>query len=83
MLRRALSYALVSRILGVLLVAAALKVQGLGFDPVRRLGMFSAPEFQIAVVEFEIFLALWLLWGKYPFGSWLGGRDGLRVVRRG
>jgi hypothetical protein len=69
---RVLPYSLVARCLGVLLlVAAALKVQGLAVDPVKRLGIFSAPEFQLAVVEFEVFLALWLLWGKRPLGSWL------------
>ena len=66
-----LRYAVIARVLGVLLLAAAaLKVQGLGFDPVRRLGIFAAPEFQVAVVEFEVFLGLWLLSGFRPLGSW-------------
>ncbi len=66
-----LSYSLVSRFLGVLLLAAAaLKLMGLAVDPVGRMGLFSVPAFQIGVVEFEIFLAVWLLWGKQPLGSW-------------
>ncbi len=70
-MRRILRFQLVARLLGVLLLAAAaLKVQGLGFDPVRRLGIFAAPEFQVAVVEFEVFLGLWLLSGIRPLGSW-------------
>lgn len=71
-MRRVLPYTLVSRLLGVLLLAAAvLKAHGLAFDPVGRLGIFSAAEFEVAVVELEVFLALWLLWGKRPLGSWL------------
>lgn len=70
MLRR-LSYPVVSRCLGVLLFAAAvLKLNGLAVDPVGRMGLFSATGFQVAVIEFEIFLAVWLLWGKQPIGSW-------------
>jgi hypothetical protein len=66
-----LPYLLVSRFLGVLLLAvAALKLNGLAVDPVGRMGLFSVPAFQIAVVEFEIFLAVWLLWGRQPLGSW-------------
>ena len=66
-----LPYSLVSRSLGILLLAAAgLKLNGLAVDPVGRMGLFTLPAFQIAVVEFEIFLAVWLLWGRQPLGSW-------------
>jgi hypothetical protein len=66
-----LSYSLVSRCLGLLLLAAAgLKLNGLAVDPVGRMGLFTLPAFQIAVVEFELFLAVWLLWGRLPLGSW-------------
>ncbi len=69
---RLLPWSLVSRILALLLLAAAgLKLYGLGIEPVASSGLFSAPEFQIAVVQFELFLAAWLLWGKYPLVSWL------------
>jgi hypothetical protein len=54
----------------LLLAAAGLKLAGLAVDPVGRMGLFSAPAFQVAVVEFEVFLAAWLLWGKRPAGSW-------------
>ncbi|MCI0461710.1 MAG: DUF1573 domain-containing protein [Gemmataceae bacterium] len=40
-------------------------------DPVARMGLFSTPEFQVAVIQFEVFLAVWLLSGKRPLGSWL------------
>ncbi|HTU88512.1 MAG TPA: hypothetical protein VMF69_00305 [Gemmataceae bacterium] len=65
-----LSYSVVSRSLAVLLLAVAvLKLNGLAVDPVGRIGLFTAPTFQIAVIEFEFFLAAWLLWGKRPLGS--------------
>ena len=68
---RYLSYSVVSRCLAVLLLsAAALKLNGLAVDPVGRMGLFTVPAFQIAVVEFELFLAVWLLWGWLPLGSW-------------
>lgn len=54
----------------LLLAAAGLKRNGLAVDPVGRMGLFSLPAFQIAVVEFELFLAAWLLWGRQPLGSW-------------
>ena len=66
-----LSYSWIARFLALLLLAAAgLKLTGLAVDPVGRMGLFSLPAFQIAVVEFEFFLAAWLLWGKRPLGSW-------------
>src|SRR2546428_14173771 len=68
---RLLPYNLLARCLGLLLlVASGLKLQGLAVDPIGRMGLFSTPEFQLAVVEFEVFLAVWLLWGKGPLGSW-------------
>jgi hypothetical protein len=67
-----MSYSVVSRCLGVLLLAAAaLKLHGLAIDPAGRSGLFSAPEWQVAVVEIEILLALWLLSGNRPIGSWI------------
>jgi hypothetical protein len=71
-MQRCLSYSVVSRGLAMLLLTAAgLKLNGLAVDPVGRIGLFTAPAFQIAVIEFEIFLAAWLLWGKPPLGSWV------------
>lgn len=70
-MQRCLTYSVVSRLLAVLLLAAAvLKLSGLAVDPVGRMGLFTAPAFQIGVIEFEFFLAAWLLWGKRPLGSW-------------
>jgi hypothetical protein len=69
---RLLPFSVISRILGVLLLAAALlKLQGLALDPVSRQGIFSTPEFQMATVEVELFLAVWLLWGVRPQGAWI------------
>jgi hypothetical protein len=66
-----LLHAVVSRSVGLLLLAAAgLKAYGLSADPVARMGIFSVPEFQLAVIQFEVFLGLWLLWGIQPLGSW-------------
>ncbi len=65
-------YSLVSKALALLLlVAAALKLHGLGEGPVSASGIFGMPEVQLAGVEFEAFLAVWLLSGKYRLGSWL------------
>jgi hypothetical protein len=72
MMPRPLRYTWVARLLALLLLAAAgLKLNGLAVDPVGRIGLFSLPAFQIAVVEFELFLAIWLLWGRQPLGSWV------------
>ena len=69
---RFLPWPLVSRILALLLLAAAfLKANGLGFETVASKGIFSGPEFQIALVELEIILGIWLMWGKNPVGSWI------------
>ena len=64
-------FVLASRFLGLLLlVAAGLKLNGLAVEPGGRMGLFTAPAFQVGVVEFEIFLAIWLLSGKQPLGAW-------------
>lgn len=69
---RLLPYSLVARLLGLLLLmAAGLKLYGLRVEPVAGAGIFSAAEFQVAVVEFEIVLALWLLSGIRTVLSWL------------
>jgi hypothetical protein len=68
-----MSYAIISRCLGVLLLAAAaLKLHGLAIDPAGHSGVFAAAEWQVGIVEIEIFLGLWLLSGHRPIGSWLG-----------
>ena len=69
---RILPFSVVSRILGVVLLATAvLKMHGLALDPVSRQGVFSTPEFQMGMVEVEVLLAGWLLWGVRPLVAWL------------
>lgn len=53
-----------------MLVAAGLKAHGVAVEPVGSAGLFSAPGFQIAVVQFEAVLGVWLLWGIKPVGAW-------------
>jgi len=55
----------------LLLVAAALKLQGLGPGPVTAMGLLSATWFQIALIEAEIILGVWLLAGISPVGAWM------------
>ena len=55
----------------LLLLAAGLKVQGLGVDPVSRMGFFSTAEAQLVVIGCEVFLGVWLWLAKSPLGSWL------------
>jgi hypothetical protein len=65
-------FSVVSRCLAVFLLAAAtLKINGLAVDPVGRVGMFSIPALQVGVIELEIVLAGWLLWGTQPLSSWV------------
>lgn len=61
----------ITKLIGTLLLAAAvLKASGMGLDPVARMGFFSTPEAQLAIVEFEILLGLWVWSGISPAGSW-------------
>ena len=65
-------YWVVSRCLALLLfIAAGLKLYGLRVEAVASMGVFAAPQIQLAVVILEISLGLWLLSGKAPDGSWL------------
>ena len=58
----------------LLLVTGGLKglalLQG-DFDPFSGL----RPQQQAVIAEFEVLLALWLLWGAYSCGSWLRARS--------
>ncbi len=56
---------------GILLIAAALKLNGLAVDPVAGTGFFGSTAFQVAVVEFELLLAAWLFWGVLPVAAWV------------
>src|SRR5262249_6177654 len=49
------------------------KLWGLGLDPVGPVGFLSLPEVQLAIIEFEVFLGVWLWTGQYPIGAWLAG----------
>jgi hypothetical protein len=53
------------------LTAACLKVQGLAGGPVSTAGIFASHGLQLAAIELEVVLGLWLLSGKHPIGSWL------------
>jgi hypothetical protein len=61
----------IMRFTGTLLLAAAvLKAAGLGVEPVGRMGLFSTPEFQLALIECELFLGIWFWSGFSPIGAW-------------
>ena len=65
------AYAIVSRVVGgLLLVAAALKFFGSQAAPLAQIGPFASNSFVITVVELEICLAVWLLWGRLPAYAW-------------
>lgn len=55
----------------LLLVAAGLKLAGLGVSAVPAVAWFATPTVQILVAEWEIVLGIWLLSGAYPIGAWL------------
>src|SRR5205085_10267169 len=63
---------IVPRVVGVLLlIAAGLKLYGLAVQPIASVGVFSAPEVQVALVNGEVLLRLWLLSGYQPVTAWL------------
>ncbi len=63
---------LIPRALGLLLlVAAALKFHGLALTPVSPMGWFSAPWFQVIVIQAEVVLGVWLVSGRAPTFAWL------------
>lgn len=65
-------HTVVRSVLGILLLAAAgLKLYGLSVSAVPLVGWFAQPWVQLAAVEWELALGLWLLSGAYPVGSWL------------
>src|SRR5437773_4648445 len=60
------------RILGcLLLVTAGLKLHGLAIVPIGAAGFFSSPWIQILIVEWEIALGIWLVWGGNRAVAWL------------
>jgi hypothetical protein len=66
-----LSYQVFSRVVGtVLLAAALLKAWSLFTNPPRAHGLFTQPWFLLTVAQFELFLCLWLWSGLYAAWSW-------------
>lgn len=67
---RLLSYSLVARFLGLLLlIAGALKLYGL-VDSTPPVGLFSSPRWQVLIIEVEILLAFWLFSDVSPKAAW-------------
>jgi hypothetical protein len=65
-------FTIVRIVLGLLLLTAAgLKLYGMNVTAVPRVGWFATPRVQVAVVEWELVLGLWLLSGTYQAGAWL------------
>lgn len=61
----------VSIVLGMLLLGAAgLKTHALLTDPSPGMSLFSSPRWQIAFIELEVVLGLWLLSGFSSAGAW-------------
>ena len=66
-----LSYYFVARLVGsVLLAAALLKSYGLFTSRTVPLLLLTQPWFVLTVAQFELFLGLWLWSGLYPTWSW-------------
>lgn len=62
---------IISRIVGLLLLAAvAAKVNGLRVDALPQVGLLSMRWVQVATLEWEAILALWLFWGHYRITAW-------------
>src|SRR6266496_1571424 len=55
---------------GLLILAAALKIYGFGVEPIGLVGLLVAPEFQIALIQGEIALGIWFLFGKARIAAW-------------
>jgi hypothetical protein len=55
----------------VLLAAAAFKAHVLADDPFSQVSLFFSPRLQLAQIELEAVLGLWLLSGLYPRAAWL------------
>jgi hypothetical protein len=72
LLRSGSGFAVVSVVLGlVLLTAAALKLSGMNVTALPRVGWFSTPRVQVAAATWEMVLGLWLLSGVRRPVAWL------------
>lgn len=56
---------------GLLLTAAILKLAGRNESPMPAIGWFGQPWVQLAVIQCEIVLAVWLVSGWFQRGAWL------------
>lgn len=56
---------------GILLLAAAMKLYGSAVEPVGGFGIFSQPWVQMLIVEWEILLGIWLVWGVNSGLAWV------------
>ena len=66
-----LPYAIVARLIGLLLLTAAiLKFTASGAQPVRSSDFLASAPAQMALIVLEITLGVWLLSGRRPMGSW-------------
>ena len=54
----------------LLIVAAGLKLYGLGVSAMASVGWFAQPWIQLAAAEWELVLGLWLISSAYPKASW-------------
>ena len=57
-------------IAAILLVAAVLKTHQLATEPVLGVGLLESRWFLVAVIEFELFLAFWLVSGVFQRAVW-------------
>ncbi len=55
----------------ILLLAAGLKAEALATDPHSQDSLFSTPRIQIATIQMEVVLAIWLLSGLALRGAWI------------
>ncbi len=66
------NFVVVRIFLGVLLLlAAGFKAHALWVDPAPIVGLFASPRWQVAFIEAELVLGIWLLSGAYPRRAWL------------
>jgi Protein of unknown function (DUF1573) len=64
----------------VLLLAAAFKVHAFWAGSNAAISLFSSPRWQVALIELETLLGLWLLTGLYPWSAWLAATAGFSLL---
>lgn len=69
-------FTIIRILLGMLLLAAAgFKAYAVWIDPNPVITIFSSPRWQVAFIELETVLGLWLLAGVYPSVGWLAALE--------